>query len=280
MEHYDHATIQHRGRVYIFSRQRVNILEDTFIFEYYRPSANLWGTIRTHFEYDGQFCSLLVLNGYMTLYALTNDNAARVSTTFAYHPDKNEWELFGEGGLNRWGACGVTEGHHIYIIGGTDRNVREITGMAKVERIDASGDSREEVAAMNEARHDAFGAAKNGKIYVAGGMQKNGQICTVLNTCEVYNSTTNEWQVIPSLEVPRHSASTVCFKGALYVFGGLKDNNKSRELSVEMFVSSTNKWVVKSIIPVFYEDETRKQIHYRACFASIHLDAINQAIEL
>lgn len=177
------------------------------------------------------------------------------------------------------GAYGVTEGCHIYIIGGTDCNVQEITGMAKVERIDASGDSREEVAAMNEARHDAFGAAMNGKIYVADGMQKNGQICTVLNSCEVYNPTTNEWQVMPRLNVPHHSASMVCFKGALYVVGGLKDNNKSRELSVEMFDSSTNKWVVKSIIPVFYEDETRKQIHYRACFASIHLDAINKAIK-
>lgn len=82
---------------------------------------------------------------------------------------------------------------------------------------------------MNEAREDAFGATMNGKIYVAVG-----------KTCEVYNPSTNEWQLITTaLNVPRHSASMVCFQGSLFVLKGLKDD-ESRELSVEMFDPEAN----------------------------------------
>ena len=52
-----------------------------------------------------------------------------------------------------------------------------------VEKVYPSGDrcSWEYVAAMNEARHDAFGVAMNGKIFAAGGLQNDGPFYTVLN---------------------------------------------------------------------------------------------------
>ena len=79
--------------------------------------------------------------------------------------------------------------------------------------------------------------------------------------------------------VPRHSASMVCFKEALYVIGGLKNTNNqvvTRELSVEMFDSETSEWKEKSTIPVGGEsgDERDKKIHYKACTATIHKDVI------
>ena len=155
---------------------------------------------------------------------------------------------------------------------GTNRGEKEINATVVVEKVAPSADSWEQVAAMNEARHDAFGAAMNGKIYVAGGIQKNGPFHTVLNTCEVYNPSTNEWQLMPSLNVSRYSASVVCFEGALYVVGGLKDKTKSRELSLEMFDSQTNEWKKKSTIPFKDENQRKgeKKFHYKACFATIH----------
>ena len=277
LEHQHHAAIQHRGKVYIFSEQRV-VPDESPVAEYYIPSSNSWGAIRTKkSEYEEQFSSVLVLDGHMTLYALTNTETDQENTIYTYHPDKNEWKVCRGGALSRWGACGVTDGHHIYIVGGTEHENEEINGITKVEKLDPSVDrSCEEVAAMNEARHGAFGAAMNGKIYVAGGQQKNGQICTVLKTCEVYNPSTDEWQLIPSLKVPRHSASMVCFKGALYVVGGMKHSKKSRELSVEMFDSDANEWKEKSTIPVNREtqEEVRKKIHYKACVAMIHKEVL------
>ena len=272
LEHQHHAPIQYRDKVYIFSKQKV-VRDQSPVAEYYVPSSNSWGTIRTKFKFDRQFCSVFVFSGNVTLYVLTNtETAIRENTIYTYHPDKNEWKIYGNGALSRWGACGVTDGHHIYIMGGTEKENKEINGITKVEKLDPSEESWEEVAAMNEARHGAFGAAMNGKIYVAGGLQKNGQICTVLKTCEIYNPSTDEWQVIPSLTVPRHSASMVCFKGALYVIGGMKDRWQSRELSVEMFDSDANEWKEKSSIPVKGEtqEDVKKKIHYKACFAMIH----------
>ena len=46
-----------------------------------------------------------------------------------------------------------------------------------MEKFDPSNVSFEEVAPLNEARHDAFGAAMNDKIYVAGGIQIQNLYC-------------------------------------------------------------------------------------------------------
>ena len=148
LEHQNHAAVQYRGRVFIFSEP--SLLGQSLLVEYYVPSTNSLGTIRINFEYDAQFSSLLVLTGYTTLFVLTN--TGYWNAIFTYHPDKNKWEMFRDEALSRWGACGVTDGHHLYIIAGTHKVDKVINATATVEKIDPSGDSWQEVAAMNEAR--------------------------------------------------------------------------------------------------------------------------------
>ena len=96
----------------------------------------------------------------------------------------------------------------------------------------------------------------------------------------MYDPLTDEWQVMPSLNVPRHSSSMVCYEEALYVVGGMK-KKQYRELSVEMFDFKTNKWKKKSTILVAHEiEEERKQNwHYKACSAAVHKDALQAPIE-
>ena len=271
LEHQNHAVVQYSDKVYIFDEKRLQPGKSPAT-EYYMSSSDSWSAMQTKFEYQEKISSLLVLNGSM--YALTDDESEHESTVFIYHPRKNEWAI--EKCSQCWGACGVTNDHHLYIIGGTKQGIAEITGTSKVVRFD--GDEWEEVAALNEARHGAFGAAMNEKIYVAGGMQRKEQNCTVINTSEVFSPSTYEWELIPNLNVPRHSASMVCFKGALYVVGGFKDNRQQRELSVEMFDSETNEWKRKTTIPTSHEslEEKRKRYHYKACFATIHRDVLDK----
>lgn len=282
LEHQDHAAVQYRGKVNIFSKQGERLgFGQSQVAEYYIPSTDSWGAIQTKFEYDEEFTSLFVLDGDTALYTLTNTEIRPENTIFRYHSDKNTWEICGDGALSRWGACGVTDGQCIYIMGGTKNEMDVINGTTIVEKFSPSGMIWEEVAAMKEARHAAFGAAMNGKIYIAGGLQKNGQICTVLKTCEVYNPSTDEWQLIPSLNAPRHSASMVSFKGALYVVGGMKDQMKSRELSVEIRDSDANEWRKKSTIPVNNERQSggvKKEIHYKACSATIYKDKLKEPL--
>ena len=277
MEHQNHAAIQYQDTVYTFSKQDGA--------DYYIPSTNTWDAIKSDSPlFVEKFCSSFVLKERKTLYA--------VLQTFTYDcficyfdPSKSEWRYFvGHEKLQCWGACGVTDGQHLYVIGGTKSNIHKVVGSAKVLKIDPEDNECKEVASMNEARHDAFGTAMNGKIYIAGGMQIGEEICTVLvnDTCEMYDPSTNEWQMMPSLNVPRHSSSMVCFQEALYVVGGLKNKNKhSRELSVEVFDFKTNVWEKKSTIPVDdeNEEERKKNWHYKACSAAMHRDALEEPIE-
>ena len=65
----------------------------------------------------------------------------------------------------------------------------------------------------------------------------------------MYNISTNEWQFIGSLKVPRACGSMVCLKGTLYVLGGIRDYGRS-ELSVECYDPTEDKWIKKTTIPV------------------------------
>ena len=271
-EHQNHSLLLDRQRVYIFSKQN-----RCHLVEYYVPSTNLWCSFQSGFKYNEQFCSVSAGSGYSFLNALTYNE--HIPYMYTYDINTNKWNMQEESPINRWGVCAISQGHHIYIIGGTQVGDSVAAGNTKVERFNPSNESVEEVAPLNEARHDAFGAVMNDKIYVAGGIQMREQRCILLNTCEVYDPSTNEWHLMAGLCVPRHSASMVCFKEALYVIGGLKNTNNqvvTRELSVEMFDSETSEWKEKSSIPVGGEsgDERDKQIHYKACTATIHKDVL------
>ena len=62
-----------------------------------------------------------------------------------------------------------------------NQNVFGGTSLSTTYRFDPSADEHEweEVAPINQARYNAFGAAMNGKVYIAGGSQ--GQ-AVALNT--------------------------------------------------------------------------------------------------
>ena len=270
MEYQSHAAIQYRDKVYIFSNQGGG--------DYYMPSTNTWGAIQSE-SFCGKLCSLLKFDKHKILYAVL-ERSLRSCGVYHYDPVKSEWKNFvDEEKFQLYGACGVTDGCHLYVIGGSKSDDWPALpiGSTKVVRIDPEDGNCEEVAFMNEARHDAFGAAMNGKIYVGGGRQKK----RTLRTCEMYDPLTDEWQVMPSLNVPRHSSSMVCYEEALYVVGGMK-TRQDRELSVEMFDFKTNKWMKKkSTIPVAdeIEEERKEKWHFKACSAAVHKDALQARIE-
>ena len=58
-------------------------------------------------------------------------------------------------------------------------------------------------------------------IYVAGGL-RNGE---KLETCEMYDATANEWQLITRLNVPHYHGCMVCLNGKLFVLCGRNERN-------------------------------------------------------
>jgi len=189
---------------------------------------------------------------------------------YRYDPEEDCCSQLKKPHTNLFGSCVVTDEQYIYLIGGTSSYLLA-AGVSTTCRLDPSADDREwaEVAPINQARYNAFGAAMNGKVYIAGGHQDR----EALNTCEVYNPLTNEWQLMPSLQVPRMSASMVCYEGRLYVLGGIIPSfgRLSRVLSVEIFDSEQNEWRERSVIPVdrFETSEDEKKNIFKACSARL-----------
>ena len=136
-------------------------------------------------------------------------------------------------------SCVVATGNHLYVCGGR----LEDSIVAKAERFDTVENKWEEIANMQQERQCAFGVATEGKIFLAGGIQK---FPWWLKTCEMHNISTNEWQFIGSLNAVHRFGSMVCLKGTLYVLGGTSADH----LNVECYDPSEDKWIEKTTIPV------------------------------
>ena len=168
--------------------------------------------------------------------------------------------------------CVVNDQQFLYVISGRESNI--------TVRFDSGQNNWKKLAALTEERFKAFGAAMNGKIYIAGGLSSSNY--KGLTSCEVYNPPTNEWQLMPSLKVPRYNASLVCFAGQLYVLGGTRITQRgasTRALGVEMFDSERCQWTEKSAIPVGSfesEDEKKQNKAFQAGVARICKRVINK----
>jgi len=169
------------------------------------------------------------------------------STIKRFNVERCSWQtvLSSHEGCRR-GSCVVAAGNHLYVCGG-------ITGddfVTKAERFDTAVNKWEEIASMQQARGYCLGAATEGKIFIAGG-RENWESC--LETCEIFNISTNEWQFIGNLNVPRDDGSMVSRMGTLYVLGGINDERS--ELSVECYNPTEDKWIEKTTIPVEFFSE-------------------------
>ena len=204
--------------------------------ERYDPVVNGWSTLDLSTAWSTK---VAVVSG--EIYAIEINTVTKKSTVKRYDFERCSWEtvLSSPEGC-RLESCVVAAGNHLYVCGGK----KEGDYVTKAERFDTVGNKWEEIANMWQKRGNAFGVASEGKIFVAGGSQ---DWRTNLITCEMYNISTNEWQFIGSLNVPRMFGSMVCLKGTLYVLGGADFQN---ELNVECYDPAENKWIVKTTIPM------------------------------
>ena len=69
-----------------------------------------------------------------------------------------------------------------------------------------------------------------------------------LKTCEIYDASANEWQLIASLNVLHYHGCMICLNGKLFVLGVRNERNQS-ELSVECFDSARDSWILTEKIP-------------------------------
>ena len=213
--------------------------------ERYDPVVNGWSTL----DFSTTGCTkVAVARGEM--YAIEVNTSTKKSTIKRYEVERCSWQtvLTSHEGC-RLNSCVVATGNHLYVCGGRLGGEH----LSKAERFDTVENKWEEIASMQRKREGAFGVASKGNIFLAGGEQDSGgwQFRS-LRTCEfveMYNISTNEWQLIGSLKVPREGGSMVCLKGTLYVLGGTCSYGGSG-LSVDCYDPSEDKWIEKTTIPV------------------------------
>jgi len=250
---------QCRGKIYTPCRGK-DRLDGSSLMECYTPSTNSWAAFRV----SKAFTSTAVLKGHL----YTTGGGLSSGEIYRYDPEEDYCSQLKKPHTNLFDSCLVTDEQYIYLIGGIIGG----SPFSTTYRLDPSADDHEweEVAPINQARCNAFGAAMNGKVYIAGGRQCQ----EALNTCEVYNPLTNEWQLMPCLKVPRISASMVCHEGRLYVLGGVIPTAATsiRVLSVEIFDSEQNEWKEKSVIPVDHFETSEGEMQrntFKACSARL-----------
>jgi len=212
--------------------------------ERYDPVFDCWSTL-DHLEWPSEDpAKVTVVRG--EIYAIKVNTSTKKSTIKRFNVERCSWQtvLSSHKGC-RVHSCVVAAGNHLYVCGGRLEN----DFVRKSERFDTAENKWEEIANMQQARARAFGVATEGKIFLAGGRQHAGGLGKWLQTCEMYNISTNEWQFIGSLKVPREDGRMVCLKGTLYVLGGTDDLYRSK-LSVECYDPAEDKWIEKTAIPV------------------------------
>ena len=107
----------------------------------------------------------------------------------------------------------------VYVISGRGRKIYH-SPLKECARFDTEQSEWQKIAPLNEGRANAFGVGKNGKIFIAGGSTVSRWRIKILNTCEVYNILTDEWQFIANLTLRRTLGSMVLIDETLYVLGG------------------------------------------------------------
>ncbi|XP_022808531.1 kelch-like protein 2 [Stylophora pistillata] len=206
--------------------------------ERYDPIFNDWSALKSHPESS----NVTIVEG--EIYAVQVNTTDQKTTVVKYNVELCRWETVDLSFDQdcRKDTCVVAAGRHLYMIGGW-KITREY--FANGERFDTVKKTWEEIANMQVERGGAFGVATQGEIFVAGGVCSGKR----LNSCEMYNISTNEWQFFQCLNVPRYYGSMVQLNGKLYVLGGMNED-KVNELSVECFDTAEDKWVQKTTIPV------------------------------
>ena len=225
----------------IIYRDRLFAFSSNVKAEKYDPVFDCWSTL-DHLELPTENPAMVtVVRGEIC--SIEIDTSSKQSTIKEFNVERCSWQtvLSSHEGC-REASCVVAAGSHLYVCGGWF----EGDCVAKAERFDTVENKWEEIANMQQARGYACGVATGEKIFVAGG-RKDG--VSVSKTCEMYNISTNEWQFIGSLKVPREDCRMMCLRGTLYVLGGTDEHGLS-QLSVECYDPTEDKWIKKATIPV------------------------------
>ena len=186
-----------------------------------------------------------------------------LSYLMKYTPESNSWQDITSCDMGlRFGVCAVaTENNFIYFLGGSlEQDNWEWKALPNADRYDLSTNTWDKIADLQEPRRHAYGAAANGKIYIAG----REEFCSL--SCEVYHETTNEWQFIAR---PKMAILTcLCADDKLCLVKNFILRGKYRQDSIiEYYDPDKNEWQEVAPLPLECNNHLLSEGFYEITFA-------------
>src|SRR5919198_1625612 len=98
---------------------------------------------------------------------------------------------------------------------------------------------------MPTPRFEVSVEALDGKVYVVGGTDRNGDLTDIV---EVYDPQTDEWSTAASTPEPLDHTGLAAYNGKLYLVGGFKDGRTPTD-TLFIYDPKTDKWEEGSSMP-------------------------------
>ncbi|KAL9956829.1 hypothetical protein ACROYT_G038372 [Oculina patagonica] len=217
----------------------------------YNPFSNKWMSLPSRYRY--KYLHQMFVTKEDEMFALESFPFGErkdhdVFFITKYKSESNSWEEISPFvHLGRFSSCIVAKDDFIYFIGGVTKNGNgEPNFLTVVDRYDLKNDQWSKVADIHEGRCYLMGAAVNEKIFVAG---SNKSDCMDFSSktyhCEVYDETTNEWQVIASLNGGLLEKLLV-LDDKLYAVCSVMFTAKDTCVKVECYDPVKDKWNLKN----------------------------------
>jgi N-acetylneuraminic acid mutarotase len=146
------------------------------------------------------------------------DNGKSVDHAARYDPVSNTWEeLPALPERREHCSAGVIEGQ-LYVAGG---RADGITGIEpKTWALDLASKVWTEKASLAPARGGLAGAVLGNRLFVFGGEGNMNASSGVFPDIDVYDPSTNQWQTLAPMLVPRHGYGAAVVEGRIYLAGG------------------------------------------------------------
>ncbi|XP_078378456.1 kelch-like protein 40 [Oculina patagonica] len=266
--------VSFRGKIFV-------VTDDIATSQCYDPDLNRWSPApwtkldsNLPFTTDDLQNVLAVANQIFFIVA-----EVRSTSRWTYSLDTNSLTpLFNW--VEKSSFCAVAVGRYIYVIGGSfsDRPLSECS------RFDTETDDWLNIAPLNEARIGAFGVCKNEQIFIAGGRWIYGVSQVIfMNSCEVYNILTDEWQLIANLKLNRNLGSMVLVDDVLFVLGGRTSfryysSGHRWSDTVECYDHEKDEWNNKTNVPVSkmtIKNRAKPQYYFKGCSLQVFTGVLN-----
>jgi len=241
-----HSTVLCNGVLYSIGHHSVFSQEGSRLVQCLVPGGSAWNT-RASLPRGSCFSAAVALQGQVyVLGGIHHENdgtmvSARVSR---YNPAVDKWYPVTSMNCARQGLCAVVLDGNILAIGG--RGVDD-TFLRTVERYEPQQDRWILVDSMVKRRCFASAAVVSGRVLVVGG-RENDHDSGILDCCEMYDPTSDQWTVEPGrLNTARCAAGIGALANRVFVFGG--ESEEDALDSVECWDVEVRQWTIATHMP-------------------------------